>query len=66
MEDDEEATLTGETMDGISIHGMDSVRIVPSENKGNSQGKAKGKAEAPGQNKLPGERAIGKAKGKNK
>lgn len=63
-EDDTEATLTGETLDGVSIHGTDSVRIVPSESKGNPQGKAMGKADAPGQNKLPGERAIGKAKGK--
>ena len=64
--DDTETNLTGETMNGINIRGTDSVRIVPSENKGSSHGKAKGKADAPGQNKLPGENAVGKAKGTNK
>ena len=67
MESDTEATITGKTMDGISIHGTDSVSIVPSEGKSNPSEKPNLKAnpDAPGQNKDSGDSADGKAKGKD-
>jgi hypothetical protein len=55
---DTEAILIGQTMDGIYFIGKDVVRIVPPKDNP----KPPGKNEAPGQNKEPGEPADGKGK----
>ncbi len=57
-EQDTEAILTGQTIDGIYFIGKDAVRIVPPKDKP----KPSGKDDAPGQNKEPGEPADGKGK----
>ncbi len=60
---DTEATLTGQTTNGVYFAGTDSVRIVPP--KVNPNPTQTGKANAPGQNKEPGSPASGKATGKD-
>ena len=70
-EDDTEVTLVGETDSGTVFTGTNTIKIVPSKANGAGQGnesapgestggKATGKENAPGQNKEPGESAIGK------
>lgn len=57
-EQDTEAILIGQTIDGIYFIGRDAVRIVPPKDKP----KPPGKDDAPGQNKEPGQPADGKGK----
>ena len=66
IEEDVEATLTGQTTDGRYFTGDDSVRIVPPQGKPLPNGKAVGKENAPGQNKTEGSNSgNGKALGKD-
>jgi len=60
-EETSEATLTGQTSDGINFVGEDSVRILSPKGKP----KVNANPDAPGQNKEPGEPANGKANGKD-
>ena len=79
-EQDTEAILIGQTIDGIYFIGKDAVSIVPPKDKPNPPGKnnspgqdkepgdnaeGKGKDEAPGQNKELGDNANGKEIGKD-
>jgi hypothetical protein len=57
-EQDKEVVLNGKTVEGIYFTGTDTVRIVPLDDKPESNGKA----DAPGQNKEPGDSADGKGK----
>jgi len=60
-EETSEATLTGQTSDGINFVGEDSVRILSPKGKP----KVNANPDAPGQTKEPGEPANGKANGKD-